>query len=81
MAEELLDGADVVAGFEEVGGEGVTKGVTGDATGDADRESGVVHGALDRALVEMVPVFVAGRSVAIGAAGGEDKLPEPLDRG
>jgi len=29
VAEEFLNGADVVAGFEKVGGEGMTEGVGG----------------------------------------------------
>lgn len=35
VAEELLDGADVVAALEEVGGEGVAEGVAGDSLRDA----------------------------------------------
>jgi hypothetical protein len=31
VAEELLDGADVVAGFQQVGGEGMAEGVAADA--------------------------------------------------
>ena len=35
VAEEFLDGADVVTGFEEVGGEGVAEGVATEGFGDA----------------------------------------------
>jgi hypothetical protein len=35
VAEELLDGADVGAVFQQVGGEGVAEGVAGGALGDA----------------------------------------------
>ena len=35
VPEQLLDGADVVAGFEEVGGEAVAQGVAGDPLGDS----------------------------------------------
>ena len=35
MAEQLLDGADVGARFEQVGGEAVAEGVAGDALGEA----------------------------------------------
>ena len=65
VAEELLDGADVVAGFEEMGRERVAEGVTGDSAGDADGERTVVDGALDRALVVMMPVLVAGGMVPV----------------
>ena len=65
VAEELLDGADVVAGFEEMGGEGVAEGVTGDSARDAYGERGIVDCALDRALVIVVTVLVAGGVVAV----------------
>ncbi len=35
VTEKFLDGADVVAVFEEVGGEGMTEGMAGDVFGDA----------------------------------------------
>jgi hypothetical protein len=35
VAEEFLDGADVVAVLQEVSGKGVPKGVTTDARGDS----------------------------------------------
>ena len=49
MAEERLDGADVGAIHEEVGGEGVAEGVGGDFFGDADGANSFVDDALDGA--------------------------------
>jgi hypothetical protein len=47
VAKELLNGADVVAASEQVGGEGVPEGVAGDALPDPRASAGVADGALD----------------------------------
>ena len=52
VAEELLDGADVVAGFEEVGREAVAEGVAGRRFGEARRADRLVEGALEDGFVE-----------------------------
>lgn len=49
VAEEGLDGTDVGAVAEEVGGEGVAEGVGGDGLGDAGETGVLVDNALDRA--------------------------------
>lgn len=54
MPEQFLDGADIFAGFEEVGGKAVAQGVAGDFLGDAAFADGGGDGGLDRGLVEMV---------------------------
>ena len=46
VAEELLDGADVVAGLEQVGGEGVAQGVAADSLGEPSGERRLTHGFL-----------------------------------
>ena len=46
VAEEFLDGADVVAALEEVGGEGVAEGVATDALRDGCRSHGLFEGFL-----------------------------------
>ncbi len=46
VAEKLLHRADVVAGFHEVGGEGVAQGVRGDGLLDARPHGGIVNGTL-----------------------------------
>jgi hypothetical protein len=57
VAEELLDGADVVAAFEQVGGERVAEGVAGDAFGELRVLGGAADGALDHRLVQVVAVL------------------------
>ena len=54
VAEEFLNGADVVTGLQEVGGEGVTEGVSGDVFGDAGLADGLFDGALESGRVEVV---------------------------
>ena len=54
VAEEFLDGADVVAGFEQVGGEAVTEGVTAGGFDDAAGFDGGMDGALEVGIVGMV---------------------------
>ena len=49
VAEEGLDGAEVGAVFEEVGGEGVADDVGSDLSGDTGLYRVALHDALDRA--------------------------------
>jgi hypothetical protein len=60
VAEELLDGADVVAALEEVGGEGVAEGVAGDPLVEARLACSTLDGTLHHALVKMMPALQAG---------------------
>ena len=46
MAEEFLNGADVVPVLEEMGGEGMAKGVAGDALLDFGFGGGFLDGSL-----------------------------------
>lgn len=57
MAEQLLNGADVVTGLEKVGGKGVAEGVTGDALEQANLLSGPANGALQGRGIEMMATF------------------------
>ena len=63
VAEEFLDGADVVAGFEEMGGERVTVDVKGDAFGDVRAFGGIPQGFLHHAGIEMVAVPDTGAGI------------------
>ena len=54
VSQELLDGADGVAGHQQVGGEAVPEGVAADLLGDAGRTGGGVNGLADDRLVEVV---------------------------
>ncbi len=57
VTEEFLDGADVIAGLEKVGGERVAEGVTGDALGQADFLSSPTDGALQGRGIEVMAAF------------------------
>ena len=63
MAEELLDGTDVIAGEEEMRGEGVAKGVTGRGFVDLGGTDGAREGALECAGEQVVPAKGAGFGV------------------
>ena len=69
VSEELLDGADVVAVLEEMGGEGVAEGVAGDALGEGGVAVGLGDGALDDGLVEVVAGKMYCQSQEVEASG------------
>ena len=46
VAEEFLNGADVISALEEVGGEGMTKSMTGDALFDGNFLGGLLDSSL-----------------------------------
>jgi hypothetical protein len=78
VAQQFLDGPDVVAGFQQVCGERMPQGVTarrlrnpGCAEGDGER-------TLDRGLMQVMAPTPAGERVSIEASGREDPLPGPL---
>ena len=75
MAEELLNGSDVVPVLDQTGGEGVPERLAGRALG----ESGFAHCHLDRLLqkrfAEVVPATLAGFSISVDPRGREDLLP------
>lgn len=81
VAEEFLDGADVVAGFEEMGGEGMAEDMRGDMFVDLGGAGRLAHSFLDAAFVEVVAADDAGTRVNGEAVGGEDVLPDPLASG
>lgn len=81
MAEELLDGADVVPILQEMCGEGVAEGVACGGLRQAGTADGGADEALHDCLVEMVAAVVAAGLVPVHARGGEDPLPGPLAPG
>jgi hypothetical protein len=77
VTEELLDGADVVARLEEVGGEAVPEGVAGGRFGEVSGLTGGVEGALEHCFVEVVASKLAA-VISVVASCGEDPLPRPF---
>ncbi len=54
MAERLLDGSNIVAGFQQMGGKAMTQGMAGDVLRDAGLLGGMVDGLLQRSGVSMM---------------------------
>ena len=54
VAQELLDGADVVTVLQEMGGEGVPEGVATRRFGDAGPPHRTLHGPLENRFVQVV---------------------------
>ncbi len=75
VAQEFLDGADVVAGFEEVGGEAVAEGVGCGHFGDSGLEEGGVEGFLDDGGVKVMAAFLLGVAIVPEVFLGEEPLP------
>jgi hypothetical protein len=57
MAKQFLDGANVVAGFQEMGGKGMAKSMKGDVFFDARQPGGVFDSLLQAAFVEVVTTY------------------------
>ena len=81
MAEQFLDGPDVVALLQQVCGEGVTEGMAGGRLGNAGRANRVLYSPLEHRFVEMVAAPLASKPVDVGASRREDPVPAPLAAG
>jgi hypothetical protein len=81
MAEEVLHGPNVIAVFQEMGGEGVAEGVASDALSDVRAAGGECDGLLDGAAAGVVAALDAGPRVFRNVTGGEHVLPDPLPAG
>jgi len=81
MAEERLEGTDIGAALEEVGGEGMSEGVAGGSFWDVGFADGVSDLSLQGVLVEVVPGEFSGSGVWAEFGGWEDELPGPFARG
>ena len=76
-----MEGADVCAALEEVGGERMSESVAGGSfwdVGFADRVSDL---SLQRVLVQVVTGVFFGARVCTEFGGREDELPGPFTRG
>lgn len=78
VAEEFLDGADVVAGHEEMGRETVAEGVRAHLLCNLCFPCGVSDGALNHRFVEVVAANDAGARIGPAAGGRKDVLPFPV---
>ena len=75
VAQELLDGSDVVAIFEQVGRGGVTKVVAGGLLRDAGHLDACSEGTLDPGGVHGVPEGFPGIRRRAVSGSGKDPLP------
>jgi len=70
VPENLLDGSDVVAVHQEVGGKGVAEGVAADLLRDSGLVPCLVDRLADNRFVEMVAAGGVGAGVGAAGAGG-----------
>jgi hypothetical protein len=59
MAQEFLDGADIVTGLQQVRGKRVAKRVRSGGFGDTGRAYGCFHRSLQVLLIDVVAAFTA----------------------
>jgi len=78
MAEELLNGADIVTGIEKMGREGVPQSVAMRRLGNTARADGFAKRPLDHGLVQMMSPTLAGDAVEIRPGCRKRPLPPPL---
>jgi len=78
VSEQLLNRADIVAIFQQMGGKGMAHGVRAGWLRDAGLEPCIFDGLLENRLVEVVPPPLSRHSVGVVARGGEDPLPTPF---
>jgi hypothetical protein len=77
VAEQFLDGADIVAGFEQVCGEAMTESVATNFLGEPGVDDGCLHTFLEEIFVPVVAAqhLVAGAGIHAESARGEEELP------
>src|SRR5688572_8969899 len=78
VAEELLDGPNVVAALEQVGGEGVTERVRTGTLAEARTQGSLLHRALDDRFVEVMAAPLTARELDVHPRRRKDALPRPL---
>src|SRR2546425_506667 len=81
VAEQLLDGSDVVAALQKVGRKRMAQGVAARGLGDAGLAYGNLDEPLQDGLVQVMAPPLPRLEVAIPPGGGEYPLPSPLARG
>jgi hypothetical protein len=81
MAEKFLDGADIVTGFQQMGGEGMAQGVAADGFLDASLAGGATDLLLQAGFVHVVAAEDAAARIPRQSIRRENVLPLPLERG
>jgi hypothetical protein len=83
VAQQLLDGADIVAGFEQMGGKAMAKGVATNFFGETGVDDGRLDPLLEKVLVTVMTAehVIAGAWIDAESARGEEKLPAQLGFG
>jgi hypothetical protein len=69
VAEQFLDRSDVIAGFEQMRRERVTKRVARSGPRDSSRTGGILHGALQDGFMQVMPATLAGLFVSVEPRG------------
>jgi len=80
VAEKALNSADVGAGFQQVGGEGMPEGVASDAFVEIGLADGIAVLAGHGIVVEMVSGVFAGSGMGAKRCCREEPVPGPLAR-
>ena len=78
VAEEFLDGANIVPGFQQVGRKAMAEGVRGDLFGEASGLGCGAHGFLHAAFVQVMPAEFLTTRVLSDVRSGKNILPAPL---
>ncbi len=78
MAEEVLDGPDVVAVFQEMGGETVAEGMRGALFGDSRLPDGGFDGTLGGSGIEMMPSDITAAWIFRARFRWKEELPAPF---
>ena len=81
VAEEFLDGPNVVAGHQQVSSEGVAEGMAAYVLVDVRVSDCLFDRAVDDRVVQMVATDDAGSRILASGAGWEDVLPAPVGGG
>jgi hypothetical protein len=77
MAQEFLDGPDIIAILQQMGGKRMAQGMTASAFREANPTDSVFHRFLKHATRRMVPPFNAGAGIDGAFCRGKDVLPFP----
>jgi hypothetical protein len=78
MPEQLLDGPNVIAVFQQMSRERVPEGVARRALRDAGPPHRFPYGPLDRRLMEVMPLELPRDGIAVNPRRGKHELPLPV---